>query len=138
MTTENNQTYVKTIKNLDSRKAKSGEDYYEVTYTDDTKDRFWRDHMAVVKDAKERGLPVKVGRAKKDGYWNVTSVEVSSLAQPKEDGISDSKDDGVERQESIERQVSLKCACEIANEDSTIDQILDNATRMYTWIHNHN
>ena len=136
MTEEKNQTYVKIIKNLDSRKAKSGEDYYEATYTDDTKDRFWRDHMVVVNDAKERGLPVKVGRAKKDGYWNVTSVEVSSLS--KEEGISESKDD---RRDSIERQVSAKIAFEFdLNEDDetawSVRKALLNAEAIFQWIHN--
>ena len=67
----------------------------------------------------------------------VTSGEPASGSKP--NGKPDmSKGDWAEKdrtqRQSIERQVSVKCACEIASNNETIEQILETAEKIAGWI----
>lgn len=45
---------------------------------------------------------------------------------------------GPEERASIEKQTSIKAACDISSENETLDEILKKAERIYQWIHQTN
>lgn len=94
-------------------------------------------------DGEGIGKAIKLTIGEFKGYpyvadFTVVKDEFVAKAAEKVQGqVRVERNDSIEaRNESIERQVSIKCACEIALPEDSIDQILRVAEKIAQWIKN--
>ncbi len=150
-------TAIKKVKSLEvAGQNKYGNDYWEVVWDDDKKDKvFDLGHYETLCEAEEGNLNVEIEKEKKGQYWNIKNVKLVASSETvkeiekqggklvsveermtKEDW--DAKDQRTRK--SIERQKALEIANEyvknkiIAGKELTYDDVLKVADHFYDWI----
>ncbi len=118
---------IKKVKSLEAvGKNKYGNDYWEVTWDDDKKDKvFDFGHYETLCEAKEGNLNVEIEKEKKGQYWNIKSVKLVASSETvkeieKQGGKLMSIEDKMTKEDwdakdqrtrkSIERQKALEIA----------------------------
>jgi len=128
-----------TIASVTEKTTRAGDKtYWEVVDSKGTKMSCWagevvelKPHAVIMGELKVEGKFVNLMQ------WTLVKQGSDTLPPPvsKDDmtkGDWQRKDENQRR--SIERQVCLKCACEIAGPDTDMDSILANAEAMYEWV----
>lgn len=118
---------IKKVKSLEvAGQNKYGNDYWEVVWDDDKKDKvFDFAHFSILEEAKEGNLNVEIEKEKKGQYWNIKSVKLVASSETvkeieKQGGKLISVEDKMTKEDwdakdqrtrkSIERQKALEIA----------------------------
>jgi len=150
---------IKKVKSLEvAGQNKYGNDYWEVVWDDDKKDKvFDFAHFSILEEAKEGNLNVEIEKEKKGQYWNIKNVKLVASSETvkeieKQGGKLISVEDKMTKEDwdlkdqrtrkSIEKQKALEIANEyvknkiIAGKELTYDDVLKVADHFYDWINN--
>jgi hypothetical protein len=150
-------TAIKKVKSLEvAGQNKYGNDYWEVVWDDDKKDKvFDLGHYETLCEAEEGNLNVEIEKEKKGQYWNIKNVKLVASSETvkeieKQGGKLVSVEDKMTKEDwdakdlrtrkSIERQKALEIANEyvknkiIAGKELTYDDVLKVADHFYDWI----
>jgi hypothetical protein len=118
--------------------SQTGKEVFKVAIRDGDKDFTYSLFTApLIAKAKElKGKRGKITATKPEGgkYWDVDSIEPAPEAGPTPPAKGGWQPRSPEERSSIERQVCLKCACEIAPPGQAVTDILANARKMLDWI----
>jgi hypothetical protein len=148
---------IKKVKSLEvAGQNKYGNDYWEVVWDDDKKDKvFDFAHFSILEEARVNNLNVEVEKEKKGQYWNIKNVKLVASSETvkeieKQGGKLVSVEDKMTKEDwdakdlrtrkSIERQKALEIANEyvknkiIAGKELTYDDVLKVADHFYDWI----
>jgi len=98
----------------------------------------FEDRWDEFKSARDKTYNIERANIKVEkGYWKpvIKATQVKDIIKQKAGEIWEAHPQAQDnRQVSIERQVSIKCACDIASDTDTLEQILKNAEKIYQWI----
>ena len=129
----------KFVKDITEKEGKKK--YWQVTWHDDKKDNIFNpDWLKLLEQAHLENRIVDFKKEKNGNFWNIVELKLGDITEgpTKQPEIFHATGTEVHpsftRENSIERQVSVKCACEIASPEDSIEEILDNAEKIAQWI----